>query len=169
MNTAIEMTVSNTSIHNISIFPEIDMLNFDRIKHKLSLKKSDDGKEWSQEKIEIAEKEYKRYLTLVKLYQPKSIVPSKLMDEFWHMHILDTKAYREDCQQIFGKFIDHFPYFGIYGDEDRANLLESFEETKGLYKRTFGEEVFDADVARCEDHPCHAPSDCACRGPGTCK
>ena len=41
------------------------------------------------------------------------------MDGFWHMHILDTKAYREDCQKIFGRFIDHFSYFGIYCNEDR--------------------------------------------------
>ena len=147
----------------------IESLDFERIKFKLSLKKDDDGLEWSKEKIEIAEREYKRYLMLIKLYYPKSIVPSKLMDEFWHMHILDTKAYREDCQKIFGRFIDHFPYFGIYGNEDRKNLLNSFEETKRLYRETFLEDPFEANASRCEDHPCHSPSECACRAPGACK
>jgi hypothetical protein len=40
-------------------------------------------------------------LTLIKLYPTKGIVPRKTMDEFWHQHILDTQAYREDCQAIF--------------------------------------------------------------------
>ena len=151
------------------ILPEIEELDFEKIKYKLSLKKSDDGLEWSKEKIEIAENEYKKYLTLIKLFYPKSIVPSKIMDEFWHMHILDTKSYRQDCEKIFGRFIDHFPYFGIYGNEDRANLLDSFEETKQLYKEIFNEYPFDANASRCEDHPCHKPSECACRAPGACK
>ena len=151
------------------VFPEINNLNFDRIKYKLSLKKIDEGLEWSKEKIEIAEKEYKRFLTLIKLHHPKSIVPSKIMDEFWHMHILDTKTYREDCQKVFGFFIDHFPYFGIYGEEDRTDLLNSFEETKLLYRKAFGTILFKSDAARCEDHPCHAPSSCSCRSPGACK
>ena len=91
------------------------------------------------------------------------------MDEFWHMHILDTKAYREDWEKIFGRFIDHFPYFGIYGNEDRTNLLDSFQETKAMYLEVFGTEPVDANESRCEGHPCHAPSSCACRGPGTCR
>ncbi len=151
-----------------SIPVEIQRLDFERIKYKLSLKK-DEGLEWSNAKIEMAEQEYRRYLALIKLFYPKSIVPSKLMDEFWHMHILDTKAYREDCQTVFGRFIDHFPYFGIYGNEDRAQLLTSFEETKAMYQEVFGADPVDANASRCEDHPCHKPSECACRAPGTCK
>lgn len=149
------------------VLPEIKQLNFDRIKYKLQNK--EDGSGWSKEKIDFAEEEYKRYLTLIKLYPSKSIVPSKIMDEFWHQHILDTKAYREDCDTVFGRFIDHFPYFGIYGDEDKQNLLNSFEETKQLYYDRFGQEIGDSNSARCKDHPCHVPSECKCRAPGTCK
>ena len=160
----------NTLVNKNSPIPiEIENLDFKRIKYKMSLKKNDEGLEWTKEKIEIAEQEYKKYLTLIQKYYPKSIVPSKTMDEFWHMHILDTKTYREDCQKIFGRFIDHFPYFGIYGNEDRKNLLNSFEETKKLYKKTFGKEIFEARASRCEDHPCHVESECACRAAGTCK
>lgn len=149
------------------VLPEIQNLNFDRIKYKLQLKS--DGSDWTKDKTEWAEEEYKRYLTLIKIHSPKSIVPSKLMDAFWHQHILDTKAYREDCEKVFGKFIDHFPYFGIYGDDDRRNLLNSFEQTKQLYRERFYCEIGDTNSSRCEDHPCHVESECACRQAGTCK
>jgi len=148
------------------ILPEINDLNFDRIKHKMSLKES---LGWSKEKIELAEREYKRYLTLIKIHINKRIVPSKLMDEFWHMHILDTKAYRDDCQNVFGRFIDHFPYFGIYGEEDHQNLLNEFEETKLMYRKLFNCEIGDAFASRCQDHACHVQSECACRVGGACK
>lgn len=146
--------------------PEIIDLNFERIKHKISLKES---LGWSFDKIAHAEREYKRYLTLIKANIDKRIVPSKLMDEFWHMHILDTKAYREDCHKVFGRFIDHYPYFGIYGQEDHKNLLNEFEETKKLYRKAFNAEIGDASASRCQDHACHVQSECACRTQGACK
>lgn len=151
----------------LGIDNEVLNLDFERIKFKLLVK--EDGEAWSKEKIDLAEIEYRKYLTLIKLYPKKSIVPSKLMDEFWHMHILDTKAYREDCNLIFGRFIDHFPYFGIYGEEDRQNLLEHFEETKSLYQKHFSRELPNANASRCADHACHVQSDCACRVEGACK
>ena len=144
-----------------SISIEIENLNLERIKFKLSIK--EDGEIWSKKKIELAEREYKRFLTLIKVYPKKSIVPSKIMDEFWHMHILDTEAYRNDCQTIFGHFIDHYPYFGIYGNEDKNELLKSFEETKEIYFEYFKTHLIVSDAARCEGKPCHAVKPCRCR------
>ena len=40
------------------------------------------------------------------------------MDAFWHQHILDTVAYQRDTVQIFGYFLHHFPYFGIWAAKD---------------------------------------------------
>ena len=31
------------------------------------------------------------------------------VDEFWHQHILDTRKYRDDCENIFGHYMDHTP------------------------------------------------------------
>ena len=47
-------------------------------------------------------------------------VPCKLVDELWHAHILDTRAYRDDCYRIFGFFYDHYPYFGLRDAADAA-------------------------------------------------
>lgn len=154
-----------SAVNETGILPEIQQLNFEKIKHKMGHR---DSLGWPLEQIERAENEYKRYLTLIKLNFRKRLVPSKLMDEFWHMHILDTKAYREDCHKVFGDFIDHYPYFGINGEEDKNKLLSEFEQTKNIYKRQFKEEMGDAYASRCEDHPCHVPSECACRVAGAC-
>jgi hypothetical protein len=168
------LTIAKKSTITEQILPEVQMLNFDRIKFKLLHK--DSSIVWTKEKAEFAETEYRRYLTLIKLYPNKGIVPSKIMDEFWHQHILDTQAYREDCQTIFGRFIDHFPYFGIYGTDDRQDLLDTFEETKALYKKRFGIELGeeeDQDPSKCkcrtneqvnnEMYSSKDPSKCKCR------
>ena len=43
-------------------------------------------------------------------------------------HILDTRAYSRDCEFLFGRFLHHFPYFGMRGDADRAALDRTFRE-----------------------------------------
>lgn len=149
------------------IHPSIEKLDFARIKHKLMV--SDEGEKWTFELCELAEREYKRFLTLIKINPKLEIVPTKLMDRFWHQHILDTVAYRRDCLEVFGYFLHHFPYFGIYGKEDQQNLSKSFEKTKTLYKKCFGEEISAPEASRCEDHACHVESECACRVAGACK
>jgi hypothetical protein len=54
-------------------------------------------------------------------------------------HILDTQAYREDCQRLFGVFYDHYPYFGLNGPEDAANLEAAYDVTLTLYELNVGE------------------------------
>jgi len=154
-------------IYQGGIHPDVAALSFDAIKWKLS---ESSEAHMTTERCALAEQEYRRFLTLKKLYPQTELVPNKLVDEFWHAHILDTKAYHQDCNHVFGYFLHHFPYFGIYGDDDYQNLISSFEQTKNLYIRHFGnypEQLSDA--SRCADHACHAPSTCACRTPGACK
>ena len=108
------------------IHPLVKLLNFDKLKWKLS--KSAEAS-WSESLCDYAEAEYIKFLTLKKLYPKVALVPSKLVDKFWHEHILDTKAYAEDCNKVFGRFVHHFPYFGIYGEDDQQSLQTSFDET----------------------------------------
>jgi hypothetical protein len=56
-----------------------------------------------------------------------------------HRHILDTAAYREDCEAIFGRFLDHFPYFGLRGDADAEALTDAYVEPLQRYRLAFGE------------------------------
>lgn len=121
------------------ILPEILELNLDRIKWKLS--EPQEGRGWSQELCNFAELEYKKYLTMVKLFPELDIVPNKIMDRFWHQHILDTRAYAKDCNSVFGRFVHHYPYFGMYGEEDRQELISAFERTKEIYKSVFSSDM----------------------------
>ena len=65
-------------------------------------------------------------------------MPSKLVDKFWHLHILDTEKYIEDCRHCFGSILHHFPYFGMRGDQDAANLQSAYGKTFVLYQQAFG-------------------------------
>lgn len=56
----------------------------------------------------------------------------------WHHHILDTHAYAPDCQSVFGHFLHHFPYWGMRGEEDKAELYSAYAATLQLYEQHFG-------------------------------
>lgn len=143
-------------------------LDFERLKHKHT---ESSEAEMTAEEWDVAEKEYRRFLSLKSFYPSVSLVPTKMIDEIWHAHILDTRAYREDCQTVFGQFIDHYPYFGIYGEEDYRDLQDAFERTVALYERHFGKfpTGHQTEAMRCADHACHVPTSCACRVTGACK
>lgn len=145
---------------------EIERLDLSRIRWKLQSK---DPATWTPEVLDHAEREYRRFLALKKLHPKREFVPTEIVDEFWHQHILDTAAYAADCAAIFGRFLHHYPYFGMHDAQDAANLAEAFAQTESIYEATFGEAPPDTLWARCKDHACHAPSSCACRTPGACK
>ncbi|MDO6569014.1 hypothetical protein Q4561_18220 [Alteromonas sp. 1_MG-2023] len=166
-------SVAGVSVDSIEYTSMVNTLNFDKLKWKLT--KSSEAS-WSSDLCDFAEEEYKKFLYLKLRYPKVSLVPNKLVDKFWHEHILDTKSYQDDCNKIFGHFIHHFPYFGIYGEEDQNALQQSFDITVSLYEEHFGaypsNEVhgnLGNVAARCGEHACHVPTSCACRVPGACK
>src|SRR6266498_1678223 len=108
---------------------------------KVKLMDTEEGQGWSREYVDQMEIAYRRFLTLSVKYPEETIAPSKDVDKFWHGHILDTMKYAEDCQNVFGYFVHHFPYFGMRGEEDAANLAEAGRTTKRLYEQEFGETV----------------------------
>ncbi|SDR54213.1 hypothetical protein SAMN05216597_5649 [Pseudomonas cannabina] len=44
----------------------------------------------------------------------------------------------KDCQNIFGYYFHHYPYFGARGNDDKKNLGKAFELVQELYKEEFG-------------------------------
>ena len=105
---------------------------------KLKLMDAEEGAGWSANLCDRVELEYRRYLTLSRHYPNKAIVPSRLVDTFWHFHILDTQAYAEDCDRAFGYFLHHYPYFGMRGEQDEKALGAAYDETLFLYEFHFG-------------------------------
>jgi hypothetical protein len=121
------------------IIAAIQALDLDPIKVKLM--DPEEGQGWSREYVDQMAIEYKRFLTLSVKYPQETIAPSKNVDKFWHGHILDTMKYAEDCQNVFGYFLHHFPYFGMRGEADAANLAEAGRTTQRLHEQEFGKAV----------------------------
>jgi hypothetical protein len=128
-----------------------DQLDLTMVKIKLS--DPDEGLGWTAKYCERVEREYRRYLALTSAYPDEAIVPSKIVDSFWHYHILDTQAYAEDCERIFGFFLHHYPYFGMRGAADAQALGDAYDQTLRYYELHFGSVANDlwarTGAARC--------------------
>jgi hypothetical protein len=111
---------------------------FDLANVRMKLEDSEEGKGYTPEQSALAEQEYRKFLALHLMYPDADIVPCHIVDDIWHQHILDTIAYRHDCDAIFGRFLDHFPYFGMRGDDDAKALLDAYEDTLAKYEDAFG-------------------------------
>jgi hypothetical protein len=111
-------------------------VDLDWIRRKLA--DTEDGPGWSDEKTAAVEREYRRFLALCLAEPSRPTVPYKEVDEMWHAHILDTEKYARDCQNLFGFFYHHFPYFGMRGAEDAQNLRDAYDETIARYEAAFG-------------------------------
>ena len=108
---------------------KIEKVDLGPIKFKLT---HADGENWSREKAEQVEKQYRAFLALRVICPNEPLVPTKDVDKFWHYHILDTRKYMDDCEAMFGSYLHHFPYFGLRGEDDAAALEEGGKKTKRL-------------------------------------
>ena len=115
----------------------IQALDLDPI--KLKLMDPEEGQGWSREHADRMELAYKRFLTLLVKFPDETIAPTKDVDKFWHGHILDTMKYAEDCENVFGYYLHHFPYFGMRGEQDAADLRAAAARMHAIYEREFGE------------------------------
>ena len=81
--------------------------------------------------------EYRQFLFLCATNPSKVIVPwSEDLDEFWHMHLLHTEKYANDCDKVFGRVLRHTPLDPSAARP--ASHVDNFRETKRLYAKTFG-------------------------------
>jgi hypothetical protein len=84
------------------------------------------------------EEEYRKYLTIILDNPEFDVSPSKCVDEFWHTHILDTRKYANDCEEIFGGYLHHIPL-----DDDKEERNAPYLATLRLYRSTFGDPPAD--------------------------
>lgn len=127
-----------------AIMKRVDSLDFTPHGYKLQKEHG-----WSESKINYTISLYKEWLVLQVLYEDLSFAPSELVDEFWHIHILDTRKYMNDCNTIKGEFIHHYPYFGLTEQENEQVLESGFRLTKKLYLHHFNhcDLGFEGDLA----------------------
>jgi hypothetical protein len=114
---------------------------------------------WSEQRAMIAEREYRRFLCLAALHAGQPLVPVGDIDEFWHYHILDTRAYAEDCQIVLGRFLHHCPQRVATSPVEDATHRANFAKTCELYMAVFGEPYGKstdlASCSSCDSSSCH--------------
>ena len=116
----------------------VDSLDLKMVKMKMCLIVENEGEGWTQARADAVEELYRQFLKLHLLEPGKVIVPTKDIDAMWHYHILDTRKYHEDCQNIFGYYLHHFPYLGLRGGSDGQLLKDLFQDSCVLFKKHFG-------------------------------
>lgn len=95
---------------------------------------------------------YRCFLKLCLLYPDLTVVPTRSIDHVWHTHMLDTSKYRADCDHVFGRFLDHFPYAGLRGEDDQRVWLAAFAQTRHLFRQHFGVELGELAASVCRIH-----------------
>lgn len=119
---------------------------------------ADEGPGYDESRLELMATEYRRFLALQVMHPGEDIVPCKIVDEMWHRHILDTRAYAADCDALFGEFLHHYPYFGMNGPQDAQDLNDAYSATLERYQDAFGDPPADTwisrDAARCKRTAC---------------
>lgn len=97
---------------------------------------------------------YKTFLFVCYLYPQIRLVPTQEIDCVWHAHILHTRLYRQDCQRLFGYFIDHEPDSAFAGEAERQNEDGAFVQTQSLlalFERYFQTETFGESELRLDE------------------
>ena len=159
--------------------------NLDLTAITLKLKKQNPT--WDQSRLTASVEEYRKWLYLCKIKKRSdgtlgmAATPgSRDVDEVWHTHILFTRKYAEDCNNLFGYFLHHQPTEESTGRNDESS---SYANTLKLYRTTFKSEsptwfsgiIQKDDCRECVSTSCQPPpeSDCGgcsgnCHGIGGC-
>lgn len=136
------LSIGTNLLSKSRLDPGVALLDLTRL--HLKLRDPFEGEGWPLEVCTLADLEYRRFLTLKRLFFSTPIVPNRLIDKFWHAHILDTRNYQADCLQLFGEFFHHYPYFGLRGESDLNDLCRAFKATQMLYLKIFNVSMNEA-------------------------
>lgn len=80
------------------------------------------------------------YITFLELkastrdFQGETLSPPEVIDAVWHLHVLDTNSYKEDCENMFGEIIHHDPDGALDIELRQHRLLN----TTAAYRQRFG-------------------------------
>ena len=102
---------------------------------------------WSRKGAEQVSEYYKNFLFLKYKYRHAyDLPPSVEIDEFWHMHIIHTKQYHQDCEKLFGEYLHHDPA-GENGSKTQDEFNDMFvNQTQRLYFQEFDEYIYEINV-----------------------
>lgn len=138
------VTLSQGRIEDLAeVWRYICNIDFEPLKFKIVDPVYEGGQEWTKDRANFVELQYKRWLFLRRKYLGESMPPSVEIDVFWHFHILDTQAYFRDCSFVYGGYFHHFPYLGMRGKSDERKLEDGFAHTHERWQQEFGEPLYD--------------------------
>jgi len=116
---------------------ELDLAN---LRRKVMHPNPNIGYGWSEEFTDRLETEYHIFFAMHAAFPELWLPPSKVLDLFWHEHILDTRAYFADCHHVAGRYLHHLPYFGMRNPEDASLCVDALNSERQLYLRCVGKE-----------------------------
>jgi hypothetical protein len=102
--------------------------------------------------IQTAALRYRKFLGLAAKYPDVELSPARDIDEVWHLHMLQPRAYSEDCNRIFGSILDHDAGFGKDSEPQYQELLGVFDRTAALWNSEYAESYVtdgNAEVVKC--------------------
>lgn len=140
------MTVTNPELITEERLARLDELDLGPVVFKL-LHPEPGGAHLTADAASRDAELYRCFLKLCVLYPGRALVPTRDIDHAWHTHMLDTAKYRIDCERIFGRPLDHYPYAGLRGEEDRQAWRADFARTRVLFTEHFGIEIGTAPAA----------------------
>lgn len=91
-------------------------------------------------KLDLPVEAVDEYIKFLKLkfykqdFNAEQLSPSTMIDEIWHLHVLDTKNYAADCIDLFGAIIHHDPL----GDQNKELRDKRYNKTIKMYEPHFG-------------------------------
>jgi hypothetical protein len=96
-------------------------------------KKSEPLRQIALEDTSATVVEYKKFLRMMIEDHGAWYTPSKLVDELWHRHILDSVGYCNFCKRVSGAYLHHTPHYG----EPHSFHDPGFTATLKAYKHKF--------------------------------
>ncbi|MBI2798280.1 glycine-rich domain-containing protein-like [Candidatus Saccharibacteria bacterium] len=102
-----------------------------------------------EESLKVIERRYRQFLALARDHRDVNLVPTREIDEMWHVHMLCPVAYFDDCTQIAGQIMDHDGGFGR-ADGEVEEWRRQWNETSAIWEREF-QESYGPDMMTCDN------------------
>jgi len=102
---------------------------FPRAKERL------DQSEWPQNFLENGLYRYQLFLLLKAKYRENLLIPTLCIEFIWQSHLLRFDIYKRDCEQLFGRIIDHHLLLTPF---ESLHRNEAIKQTALLWEREFG-------------------------------
>lgn len=88
--------------------------------------------------------DYRNFWRLIKNNPKLNLVPTKSIDEVWHIHLKNEYLYLDDCNRYFGYVLNHVET--INSKKQTNNFLVTKKLWEALYNSPYGE---ISDMAFC--------------------